>query len=97
VGPTVPNHVLAGILLPPLGYPTWLTAGAGDFGKEWARRVLLADTVVVVTMPVLIILLMRRPEYYTSPRFLAGARLSAAVSLPMVAAVLLLLRTSNPQ
>jgi len=96
VGPTVLNHVLAGILLLPLGYTTWLAAGASNLGKEWARRVLLVNTLVVLTMPALIILLMRRPEYYASPLFLVGAGLSAAVSLLMAAAGLLLLRTRNP-
>jgi hypothetical protein len=96
VGPTVLNHVLAGILLLPLGYTTWLAAGASNLGKGWARRVLLVNILVVLTMPALIILLMRQPEYYASPLFLAGVGLSAAVSLLMVAAGLLLLRTGNP-
>ena len=79
----------------PLGYITWFAAGACNLGKEWARRVLGINAVAVLTMPALIILLMRRPEYYTSPLFLA-AGLSAAASLLMVAAGLLLLRIRNP-
>ena len=86
VGPTLFNHVLVGILLLPLGYTTWLAAASHEPNERWAKRTLIANTFVMFTLPVLIAVFMRRPEYYTAPLFLTGVGLVAIISLLMVAA-----------
>jgi hypothetical protein len=83
VGPTLLNHVLVGILLLPLGYTTWLAAASRGRNDAWATRILVADTIVGLTLPVSIAVLMRRPEYYTAPLFLTGVGLVAVLSLLM--------------
>jgi hypothetical protein len=92
VGPMLLNHVLVGILLLPLGYTTWVAASVRQRGEGWATRVLVANTLVVLTMPLSIVIFMRNPEYYAAPLFLTGVGLVAIISLVMVAAILVLLR-----
>ena len=86
VGPTLLNHVLVGILLLPLGYTTWLAAASRERNEAWATRTLIANTMVTFTLPVSIVVFMRRPEYYTRPLFLTGVGLVAIISLLMAAA-----------
>ena len=85
VGPTLLNHVLVGILLLPLGYTTWLAASR-EHNEAWATRTLIANTMATFTLPVSIVVFMRRPEYYTGPLFLTGVGLVAIISLLMAAA-----------
>jgi len=92
VGPTLLNHVLVGILLFPLGYTTWLAAASRERGAQWAKRILVVNTVVMFTLPVSIAAFMRRPEYYTAPLFLTGAGLVAVISLLMAVATYILHR-----
>lgn len=86
VGPTLLNHVLMGILLLPLGYTTWLAAAAQNRNAAWARRVLMVNGIVLLTLPASIAVFMRRPEYYTAPLFLTGVSLVAVISLLTVVA-----------
>ena len=95
VGPTLLNHVLVGILLLPLGYTTWLAAPAILRGEPWAKRVLVVNAVVLLSLPVSIALFMRRPEYYTSPLFVTGVVLVAIISLLTIAATSLLMRSGS--
>jgi hypothetical protein len=90
VGPTLLNHVLVGILLLPLGYSTWLAAASRNRAESWATRIMVANTMVMLTLPVSIAVFMRRPEYYTAPLFLTGVGLVAIISLLMVAATVAL-------
>jgi hypothetical protein len=92
VGPTLLNHVLAGILLVPLGFTTWLAAVASERGEGWAWRVLVVNTVVVFALPLSIAVFMHRPEYYRAPLFLSGALLAVLISLLMAVATLSLVR-----
>jgi hypothetical protein len=85
VGPTLLNHVLAGILLLPLGYTTWLAASR-ERDEAWATRILIGNTIAILTLPVSIAVFMRLPEYYRAPLFLTGAGLVAIISLLTVAA-----------
>ena len=85
VGPTLLNHVLVGILLLPLGYTTWLAASR-EGNEGWATRTLIVNTIVMFTLPVSVVVFMRRPEYYAAPLFLTGVGLVGVVSLLMVAA-----------
>jgi hypothetical protein len=81
LGPTLLNHVLVGILLLPLGYTTWLAASAQNRNQAWARRVLIVNGMVLLTLPLSIAMFMRRPEYYRAPLFLAGVVVVTLVSL----------------
>ncbi len=92
VGPTLLNHVLVGLLLLPLGYSTWLAAAAREHGEAWATRILIANTMAVFTLPLSLVIFMRRPEYYTAPLFLMGVALVAILSLLMIAAISVLVR-----
>jgi hypothetical protein len=89
VGPTLLNHVLMGILLLPLGYTTWLAAAAQNRNAAWARRVLLVNGIVLLTLPASIAVFMRRPEYYTAPLFLTGVILVTVISLLTIVAACL--------
>lgn len=90
VGPTLLNHVLAGILLIPLGYTTWLAAVACERGEGWAKRLLVVNTVVVFTLPLSIAVFMRPSEYYTAPLFAAGVGLVFIISLLATASFLII-------
>src|SRR5450755_2877699 len=81
LGPTLLNHVLVGILLLPLGYTTWLAASAQNRNQAWARRVLIVNGMVLLTLPASIAMFMRRPEYYRAPLFLAGVVVVTLLSL----------------
>jgi hypothetical protein len=92
VGPTLLNHVLMGILLLPLGYTTWLAAASQNRYAPWARRVLMVNGIVLLTLPASIAVFMRRPEYYTAPLFLAGVSLVTVISLLTIAAAWMIRR-----
>ena len=92
VGPTLLNHVLMGILLLPLGYTTWLAAAAQNRNAAWARRVLMVNGIVLLTLPASIAVFMRRPEYYTAPLFLTGVSLVTVISLLTIAAAWMIRR-----
>jgi hypothetical protein len=90
VGPTLLNHVLVGILLLPFGFTTWLAAAGAKGGEVWAGRVLIVNTIAMLTLPTSIAVFMRRPEYYRAPLFLTGVGLVAIISLLMVPATIVL-------
>jgi heme/copper-type cytochrome/quinol oxidase subunit 4 len=90
VGPTLLNHVLAGILLLPLGYTTWLAAGASS--ERWARRIQALNAFVVLTLPVLLVVFLDQRQYYRAPLFVMAVVLVAIISLLTVLASVLLLR-----
>lgn len=96
VGPTLLNHVLVGILLLPLGFTTWLAAEPKENGQLWAKRVLVMNAVVVLTLPLCLTIFMRQPQYYTAPLFVIAVALVAAISLLMLAATVLLLKRQSP-
>ncbi len=92
VGPTLLNHVLAGILLLPLGLSTCLAAAASSRGETWALRIVVANTIAVFTLPLSIAAFMRRPEYYTAPLFLAGVVLTCLIWVLMAGATVSIIR-----
>jgi hypothetical protein len=55
-------------------------------------RIVVANTIVVCTLPLSIVTLMRRPEYYTAPLFLTGVLLAFVIPLLMVVATISLVR-----
>jgi cytochrome bd-type quinol oxidase subunit 1 len=97
VGPTLLNHVLMGILLLPLGYTTWLAAAAENRHATWARRVLMVNGIVLLTLPASVAVFMRRPEYYTAPLFLTGVILVTVISLLTIVAAWLVRRSGRYQ
>ena len=94
VGPTLLNHVLAGILLLPLGYTTWLAVSLREKDKASATRILIVNAIVTLTLPLSIAVFMRRPEYYTSPLFLIGVGLVAIISLLMLLSTWAIMRSA---
>ena len=92
VGPTVLNHVLVGILLLPLGFSTWIAAARANRSFTWARRILVANALTVFTFPVALVILMRRPEYYTAPLFVAAVTLVFLIAVCMLGAAAIMLR-----
>jgi hypothetical protein len=95
VGPTLLNHVLVGILLLPLGFTTWLAAAPEENARPWARRVLMMNAAVVFTLPISVVVFMRQPQYYKAPLFLTGVGLVALISLLMIAATVLLMKSTK--
>ena len=95
VGPTLLNHVLMGILLLPLGYSTWVAAASQNRHAEWARRILMVNGIVLLTLPASIAVFMRRPEYYTAPLFLTGVALVTVISLLTIVAAWLVGRSGS--
>jgi cytochrome bd-type quinol oxidase subunit 1 len=95
VGPTLLNHVLMGILLLPLGYTTWVAAAPQNRHAAWARRILMVNGIVLLTLPASIAVFMRRPEYYTAPLFLTGVALVTVISLLTIVAAWLVGRSGS--
>ncbi|HSZ00168.1 MAG TPA: hypothetical protein VK788_11765 [Terriglobales bacterium] len=95
VGPTLLNHVLMGILLLPLGYTTWVAAASQNRHAAWARRILMMNGIVLLTLPASIAVFMRRPEYYTASLFLVAITLVAVISLLTIVAAWLVGRSGS--
>ncbi len=87
LGATLLNHVLVGILLLPLGLTTWLATERNRLQESWAKRVLIINCLTVLALPLMVVLLMRQPQYYQSPLFLAGVALMTLTAILMAVAV----------
>ena len=91
------NHLMTGILLLPLGFTTWLAADPANVGRRWARFVLLANSLAMLTAPLVVVLSMREAAesgvdtFLTAPLFLAGVGLATALPVVMVGACLSLI------
>jgi len=96
-GPAMLNFVLAGVLLQPLGYATWVAAAEQHFRRPWARRLLLVNALAILSMPALITVTMGRPEFYRSTFFLSGVATVGLIGvLGLVAAIALFRRGTTP-
>jgi uncharacterized protein len=96
-GPAMLNFVLAGVLLLPLGYATWVAAAEQHFRQAWARRLLLVNALAILSMPVLITATMGRPEFYRSTFFLSGVATVGLIGvLGFVAAIALFRGGTTP-
>lgn len=80
-GPTTLNHVLVGVLLLPLGFATWTAAAADSLAHAWAKRILTANTLAFLALPIAVLICMRQPEYYQAPLFVGAVVLTIATSL----------------
>ena len=90
LGPTLLNHVLVGVLLLPLGFTTWTAAAPTHGDAAWARGLLVANALTVLTLPVLLAVFRRDPVYYGSSLFLIGVGLVGLIAVMMAVAVGLL-------
>ena len=88
LGPTLLNHVLTGVLLVPLGLTTWFAAVAFDRNERLALRILVTNTIAAFTLPLAILIFMKRSEYYSASLFLTGVILSCAIPLLMAFATI---------
>ena len=86
VGPTVLNHVLVGVLLLPLGFTAFVAAAERHMGEPWARGLLAAYALTLMTLPAAILVFMRQAAFYQSPLFVAGVALTAVTALLVVLA-----------
>jgi hypothetical protein len=87
---------LVGILLLPVGFTIYFAAAPANRRHALAKRILLVNALAVSSLPVSLLLFMRRPEYYSAPLFLAGTLLVALVSLlTLVAACVLFFSESD--
>jgi hypothetical protein len=81
-----------GFLLLPLGYTTWLASAERNLREGWAKRILLVNTLALLTLPISIAVLMRQPEYYHAPLFVAGVSLVAVICVLVAGAAVVMLR-----
>ena len=58
LGPTVLNHILVGILLLPLGFTAFVAGAERHMGEPWARRLLAAYALTLMTLPVAILVVL---------------------------------------
>jgi hypothetical protein len=87
VGPTVLNHILVGVLLLPLGFTAFVAAAERHRGEAWARSLLAAYALTLLSLPAAILVFMRQAAFYQSPLFVAGVAITAATAVLVVLAV----------
>jgi hypothetical protein len=61
---------------------------AFERNERLALRVLVANTIAAFTLPLALLIFMRRSEYYSAPLFLTGVILSSAIPLLMAFATI---------
>jgi hypothetical protein len=76
----------------PLGFSTWLAAIPSKQGEPWALRIVIANAIVVFTLPLSAVAFIRRSEHYTAPLFLTGVLLTLVIALLMAVATVSLVR-----
>jgi hypothetical protein len=86
--PFLLNHIVVGILLLPLGFITLYTAPGIRAGERWAWVINLAIGLTILTLPVVLVLVMRA-EYFQAVPFLIATALITIVGITMTAALLL--------
>lgn len=94
IGPTMLNHILVGVLLLPLGFSTWVAAAERHQGAAWAKGVLTANALTMLSLPVTIVIFMRQPEYH-SALFVVGLVLVALTAVLMAIAAWVLWRARS--
>ena len=86
--PFLLNHIVVGILLIPLGFITFYTASGIRAGERWAWIINLAIGLTILSLPVVLVLVMRA-EYLRAVPFLIAAALITIVGITMTGALLL--------
>ena len=86
--PFLLNHIVVGILLIPLGFIALYTASAISAGERWAWVINLTIGLTILSLPVVLVLVMRA-EYFRAIPFLMAAALITIVGITMTAALIL--------
>ena len=86
--PFLLNHIVVGILLIPLGFITLYTASGIRAGERWAWVINLAIGLTILSLPVVLVLVMRA-EYFRAVPFLIAAGLITTVGITMTVALIL--------
>ena len=86
--PFLLNHIVVGILLIPLGFITFYTASGIRAGERWAWVISLAIGLTILSLPVVLVLVMRA-EYFQAVPFLIATALITIVGITMTAALVL--------
>src|ERR1700682_2834113 len=86
--PFLLNHIVVGILLIPLGFITLYSASGIRAGERWAWVITLVIGVTILSLPVVLVLVMRA-EYFQALPFLMAAALITIVGITMTGALIL--------
>ena len=86
--PFLLNHIVVGILLIALGFITLYTAPGIRAGERWAWVVNLAIGLTILSLPVVLVLVMRA-EYFRALPFVIATALITIVGITMTAALIL--------
>ncbi|HZE64303.1 MAG TPA: hypothetical protein VE056_10500 [Pyrinomonadaceae bacterium] len=86
--PFLLNHIVVGILLIPLGFITLYTAAGIRAGERWAWVINLAIGLTILSLPVVLVFVMRA-EYFQALPFLIATALITIVGITMTAALML--------
>ncbi len=86
--PFLLNHIVVGILLIPLGFITLYTASGIRAGERWAWVINLAIGLTILSLPVVLVLVMRA-EYFQAVPFRIATALITIVGITMTAALML--------
>ena len=86
--PFLLNHIIMGILLIPIGFVTIYCASGIRAGERWAWVISLAIGLTILSLPVVLVLVMRA-EYLRAVPFLIAAALITIVGITMTAALIL--------
>lgn len=89
--PFLLNHVVVGILLIPLGFIALYTASGIRDGERWAWVINLAIALTILSLPVVLVLVMRA-EYFRAIPFLIATALITIVGITMTAALIFVRR-----
>jgi len=86
--PFLLNHIVVGILLIPLGFITLYTASGIRGGERRAWVINLAIGLTILSLPVVLVFVMRA-EYFRAVPFLIATALVTIVGITMTAALML--------
>src|SRR5216684_1383632 len=86
--PFLLNHIVVGILLIPLGFISLYTASGIRAGERWAWVINLAIGLTILSLPVVLVLVMRA-EYFRAVPFLIEDALIKIVGVTITAALIL--------
>src|SRR6267143_4878459 len=86
--PFLLNHIIVGILLIPLGFITLYTASGIRAGERWAWVINLAIGLTILSLPVVLVFVMRA-EYFQALPFLIATALITTVGITMTATLML--------
>jgi hypothetical protein len=78
--PMLLNHVLVGVLLLPLGYLALYAAPHAAVHARWAQIIVRTIAIAVAAMPVALLALMGKREYFDAPMFDLGVALVVAAA-----------------